>query len=89
MRRSNVGVPLKAPITSDEEKAIKQLVGELTKLCNERIPTILDEKELEALKKFEITILAVSLQFGCDEKVANEMKARAQNFDETNLTYFG
>lgn len=79
-----------ASVTPEEEEEIRLLVSELTKVCNDRIPMILKKKRLENLKKFEITIHAVSLQFGCDEEVAAEMAARQQESEnDTNLTYFG
>jgi len=84
-----MGASMKAPVTPEEEDEIKLLVGELTKVCNEKIPIILKKKRLETLKKFEITIHAVSLQFECDEEVAKELEARRKSREEENLTYFG
>lgn len=81
--------PLKVPVTAEEEEDIKLLVGELTKICNDKIPMILKKKRLNNLKRFEITIHAVSLQFGCSDEVAEELEARRKVRDGENLTYFG
>ena len=84
-----MGTPMKAPVTDEEKKAINQLVGSITELCNDRMSELLEAEGLESLRKFDITIFAVSLQFGCDESVAEEMKSRHQKREDENLTYFG
>lgn len=78
----------KAVASIEEQKEIGLLVEELSKLCNERIPVIIKKRQLGNLKKFDITAIAVSLQFGCDESTFKELKSR-QTDDGENQTYFG
>ena len=84
-----MGAPLKAPVTEEEKKAISQLVSSITDLCNDKMSELLEAEGLESIRKFDITVFAVSLQFGCDEKVAEEMMSRHQKQEDKNLTYFG
>lgn len=75
-------------ITEEEDGQIRLLVSVLSKLCNEKIPEIMEEEGLESLEKFDITTLAISLQFGCEKDVFEELMSRYKKDDE-NLTYIG
>jgi hypothetical protein len=78
-----------AMVTEKEKIQIQQLVEELAKLCNKKLPHILKRLELDELKKFEVTVNAVSLQFACSEDTYKELISRDHGQDDTNITYFG
>ena len=75
-------------VTEDEHKEIFELVVALSDLCNSKIPLLVKKLRLNSLKKFTIMIGGISLEFGCDDGVYDEMLSREEKPD-IDIDYIG
>jgi len=76
-------------VTKDEHEEVLKLVAELSEMCEKKIPIIIKKMKLENLKKFDITVGAMSLEFNCDDDTFEEIQSRIKEAQEKELNYFG
>ena len=76
-------------VTKEETDEVLQLVAELSEVCEKKIPFIIKKKKLKNLKKFNITIGSMSLDFECDDELFDKIKSRMKKEEEKGLNYFG
>lgn len=82
-------INVKDYVTKEETDEVMQLVAELSEVCRKKIPFIIKKRKLKNLKKFNITVGSMSLEFECDDDLFDEIKSRMEEKEEEGLNYFG
>lgn len=74
-------------LTDEEDKEMRQLVDELSDVCNNKIPRLIRRLRLKTLKKFNVSVAGITFEFACDDETFDVLKSRTA--DDKTFDYIG
>ena len=69
-------------VTNEEHEEVLTLVAELSEICEKKISFIIKKMKLKNLKKFNITVESMSLEFHCDDGTFDESQSWIEKKEE-------